>query len=87
MIACQIGDRKEKTYHPIPIQIPNRPRRKADVLVLYKTHRPVDLLPETHPFEPGALLKQGAEGIFEVARRMRGRGDGGQVADIERVDL
>jgi len=45
------GSRGGPTHQIMPIQISDRLRCGSHLLKLDKAHRPIDLLPETHPLE------------------------------------
>lgn len=59
-------------------------RKKTD---LNKTHRAVALLPEAHPSKPSTAREEVSKRIFKLGNGSSGGGSGGEIADVECIDL
>ena len=79
--------RRRCTHQVVAVQILDGVSGKRHILKLDKAHGSIDLLPERHSLVSCTSREQGTEGLFEKVGRMGRRGDGREVANVERVDL
>ena len=78
---------KLRTYQSMPIKLHDGISSIPYILKFHKTHRPIDLLPKAHPLESGTSLEQRSKRFLEKVGRMRRRGNGREVADIQCIYL